>query len=72
MEVIQSNVPAFVDVSNVSQSPVVVAQKQLPATSENNLCPAAIIKFQNCSIEINNNASVEIIKNLMKAIANVK
>ena len=72
MEAIKCNIPTFVDVSEVSQPPAVVETKNLPAAHETKTEPAAVIRFQNCSIEINNTASVEIIRNLVKAMAYVK
>ena len=72
MEAIKCNMTTFVDVTEVSQPPAVVESKTLSETQDNNTEPAAVIRFQNCSIEINNTASVEIIKNLVKAMANVK
>ena len=72
MEAIKCNMPTFVDVTEVSQPPAVVETKNLSVAPENKPEPAAVIRFQNCSIEINNTASVEIIRNLVKAMAYVK
>ena len=71
MEAIKFNTPVFVDISEVPQPPTVVESGNLPA-DQNNSEPAAVMRFQNCSIEINNSASVEIIRNLVKAMAYVK
>ena len=71
-EVVKSNLPAFVEVSNISQTPAVVQPENLNVACKSDLKPAAVIRFSNCSIEINNNASVEMIANLVKALAYVK
>ena len=73
MEAIKCNMPTFVDVTEVSQPPDVVEPKNLPEAEESKTEPAAaVIRFQKYSIEINNTASVEIIRNLVKAMAYVK
>jgi hypothetical protein len=71
-EAIRCNMQTFVDITEVSQPPAVAESKNLPVAHENNNEPAAVIRFQNYSIEINNTASVEIIRNLVKAMAYVK
>ncbi len=72
MEAVKCNMPTFVDVTEVSQPPAVVESQNLPVAHETKTEPAAVIRFQNCSIEISNTASVEIIRNLVKAMAYVK
>lgn len=72
MEAIKCNMPTFIDVTEVSQPPAVVEPKNLSVAHEDKTEPAAVIRFQNCSIEINNTASSEIIGNLVKAMAYVK
>lgn len=72
MEAIKCTMPTFVDVSEVSQPPAVVEPQNFTEAQDNNSEPAAVIRFEKCSIEINNSASVEIIRNLVKAMAYVK
>ena len=62
--------------NNISKDQYYYWQRKLKMEAikaqDNNSEPAAVIRFEKCSIEINNSASVEIIRNLVKAMAYVK